>query len=490
MSEAATATPPTITTKDVEEWCALAQVKDGRKIFQKGDVLRPWCGGIAVHAEVQGSGATPYRIDITFKDGANKPSPKCSCPAWRSNPFCKHVTAVLLAWATKPESFAVVEAPAVEVKAKPARPKKAESDTRGAASDAPKKAKTDEQADAGRTALIESGLTQATDLLSEICARGLMAATPEQADAVLKLAELLISQKLVKLGRATQMLSIRLRQLTTAKTNRRGAQPEVDERDFAALLADAWLILAATRRALQADPASADNTIDFEDLLGTSFSDSRLDWTNRKAVLEVAFEEITNEIGHVIGTSYLLDLDSSELMLERKIVPEKIAERERKRPYHCLLTKCDVGSSRSQPPRRVKINCPSERKLPITAEALTRATRHAVTTVAVLRRRLAMQTVDPLAPRDLLALFAPEALQVIDAPPAQGRGSQSLLLVDAEGIALPVESVSAANIILGIVTREPILALFGRLKLNERGDAFVFAPLSILCRSGKLQTIG
>jgi hypothetical protein len=491
MSEAAIATPPTITNKDVEEWCALAQVKDGRKILQKGDVLRPWCGGIAIHAEVQGSGATPYRIDITFKDSANKPSTKCSCPAWRSNPFCKHVTAVLLAWATKPESFAVVEAPAVEVKAKPARPKKTETDTSGACGAAPKKAKTDEQANAERTALIESGLTQATDLLSEICARGLMAATPEQADAVLKLAELLISQKLVKLGRATQMLSIRLRQLTTAKINRRGAQPEVDERDFAALLADAWLILAATKRALQADPATnTDSTIDFEDLLGTSFSDSRLDWSTREAVLEVAFEEITNEIGHVIGTSYLLDLDSGELMYEQKIVPERLAERERKRPYHCLLVKCEVGSSRSQPPRRVKITCPSERKLPITAEALTRATRHAVTTVAVLRRRLAMQTSDPLAPRDLLALFAPEALQVIDTTPTQGRGSQSLLLVDAEGIALPVESVSAANTILGIVTREPILALFGRLKLNERGDAFVFAPLSILCRSGKLQTIG
>jgi uncharacterized Zn finger protein len=485
MSEAAAATTPTITSDDIGDWCALAQVKDGRKIFQSGSVLRPWCAGMAIHAEVQGSGSNPYKIDITFKDGGNKPSTKCSCPAWRSNPFCKHVAAVLLAWLQKPDSFAVVEAPPTEVKEKPARAKKPASDASGAAADTSKKTKTDEQADAARLALLESGLAQATDLLTELCARGLLATTPEQADAVLKLAELLISQRLNRLGRATQRLAIRLRQLSEAKTNRRGAQPDVDEGDFAAQLAEAWLILAATKRALHADPATADNSVDLEDLLGTRFDENRLTKTACEALLEVGFEEETNDISQVIGTSYLLDLNSSELMLERKIVPERLAERERKKPYQSLLLNCEVAGSRSQPPRRVKVSAIGQ-KQPITTEALARAAKHAVTTVAVLRRRLAEQMADPLAERELLSLFAPETLQVIDAPPAQGRGSQSLLLIDAEDIAIPIETASSANVILGIVTREPILALFGRLKLNERGDAYVFAPLSVLCQSGKL----
>ncbi len=488
MSEAATSTTPTITSDDIGDWCALAQVKDGRKIFQSGSVLRPWCAGMAIHAEVQGSGSNPYKIDITFKDGGSKPSTKCSCPAWRSNPFCKHVAAVLLAWLQKPDSFAVVEAPPTEVKEKPARAKKPASDASGAATDTPKKTKTDEQADAARLALLESGLAQATDLLTELCARGLLATTPEQADAVLKLAELLISQRLNRLGRATQRLAIRLRQLSEAKTNRRGAQPDVDEGDFAAQLAEAWLILAATKRALHADPANADSSVDLEDLLGTRFDENRLTKTASEALLEVGFEEETNDISQVIGTSYLLDLNSGELMLERKIVPERLAERERKKPYQSLLLNCEVAGSRSQPPRRVKVSSIGQ-KQPITAAALTRAAKHAVTTVAVLRR-LAEQMADPLAGRELLALFAPETLQVIDAPPAQGRGSQSLLLIDAEGIAIPIETASSANVILGIVTREPILALFGRLKLNERGDAYVFAPLSVLCQSGKLLPIG
>ncbi|HEY7416670.1 MAG TPA: hypothetical protein VH593_15890, partial [Ktedonobacteraceae bacterium] len=126
-------------------------------------------------------------------------------------------------------------------------------------------------------------------------------------------------------------------------------------------------------------------------------------------------------------------------------------------------------------------------KQPITAEALARAARHAVTTIAVLRRRLAAQMADPLAPRDLLALFAPEALQATDAATGQGKAKPRLLVVDAEGVALPVES--AASTVLGLATRESILALFGRLKLNERGDAYVFAPLSVLCASGKLQML-
>ncbi|HLV97723.1 MAG TPA: SWIM zinc finger family protein [Ktedonobacterales bacterium] len=488
MSEAAaaTVTAPTITARDVEDWCNIAQVRDARKIVQKGDVLRPWVAGSAIHAEVQGSGSTPYRIDITFKDAGSKPSSKCSCPAWRSNPLCKHVTAVLLAWAGKPDSFAVVEAPPVVEKPKTTRaPKKAASDTEGEAGDSASKTKTDANAAAARQAELESGISQATDLLTELCARGLLAVTSEQADAVLKLAELLISQRLNLLGRRVQMLAIRLRQVSDARTNRRGGQPAVDETDFAALLADAWLTLAATRSALQADPASEAST-DLEDLLGTKFDESRLNKSQSAALLEVAFEEETDEIGFVTDTNYLLDLESGEVMLERQILPARLAERGRKRPYNSVLVNCQIASSRSQPPRRVKVSGIGQ-KQPINADALARAARHAVTTVAVLRRRLAQQMADPLAPRELLALFAPQALQATDAAAGQGKAKARLLVVDAEGVALPIEG--AASAVLGLATQESILALFGRLKLNERGDAFVFAPLSVLCTSGKLQML-
>ena len=489
MSEAAIASPPTITTKDVEEWCALAQVKDGKKILQKGDVLRPWQAGTAIHAEVQGSGATPYRIDITFKEGANKPSPKCSCPAWRSNPFCKHVTAVLLAWSGKAESFAVVEAPVVEVKAKPTRtPKKEASRTEGTDVDTITKPKGDAKFDAERLALLESGLSQATDLLEELCARGLLAVTAEQTEATKKLAELLLDQQTIALGHTVQLLAIRLSQLSVTKASGRHAQETIDESSFTALLAKAWLTLAATRNALHADSGDADSAFDVEDLLGRKFDESRLNKSQSAALLEIAFEEETDEIGFVTDTSYLLELESGEVLLERRILPVRLADKGRKRPYNSLLLNCQIGSRLSQPPRRVKVSSIGQ-KQPITAEILARAARHAVATVAVLRRRHAAQIIDPLAARDLLALFAPEALQVVEAPPLQGRGSQSLLLVDAEGIALPVESISAANAILGVVIHEPISALFGRLKLNERGDALVFAPLSILCSSGKLHII-
>src|SRR5579871_136137 len=138
MSEAAAAsvTAPTLTDDDVRGWCDMGDVREGRKYLMAGKVLHPWVAGSAIHAEVQGSGSTPYRIDITFKDAGSKPSSKCSCPAWRRNPLCKHVTSVLLAWAGKPDSFAVVEAPPVVEKPKTTRaPKKAASDTEGEAGD-------------------------------------------------------------------------------------------------------------------------------------------------------------------------------------------------------------------------------------------------------------------------------------------------------------------------------------------------------------------
>jgi hypothetical protein len=487
MSEAATATAPAITARDVEDWCAMSEVREGRKYLQKGAVLRPWTAGAAIHAEVQGSGSTPYRIDITFKESGTKPSTKCSCPAWRRNPLCKHIATVLLAWANKPETFAVVEAPPTEVKARPARaPKKTASEGDGAASDTTTKSKSDANAEAARIAQLESGLSQAADLLTELCARGLLAVTSEQADAVLKLAELLISQRLNALGRRVQMLAIRLRQVSDARTNRRNGQPTGSENEFAALLADAWLTLAATRRAIQSDLATSDASADLEDLLGTRFDESRLSKTQSAALLEIAFEEETDEIGFVTDTSYLLDLESGEVLLERQILPARLAEKGRKRPYNSLLLNCQIASSRSQPPRRVKVSAIGQKQA-ITADALARAARHAVTTAAVLRRRLATQIADPLAPRELLALFAPQALQAIAPAASQGKAGPRLLLVDAEGIALPVEG--AASSVLGLATHESILALFGRLKLNERGDALVFAPLSVLCASGKLQML-
>ncbi len=486
MSEAATPTTPTITIRDVEDWCANAQMRDGRKILQSGAVLRPWAAGASIHAEVQGSGSTPYRIDITFKNSATRPSTKCSCPAWRSNPLCKHVAAVLLAWATKPETFTVMEAPPVEVKAKPARtPKKAASEASGAGADTGITSKSDAAAEAARTAQLEGGLSQATDLLTELCARGLLAATSEQADAVLKLAELLISQRLNALGRRVQMLAIRLRQVSDARTNRHSGHSTISETDFAALLADAWLTLAATRRALHANSTTSEASADLEDLLGTRFDESRLSKAQSAALLEVAFEEVSDELGYVTDTSYLLDLESGEVLLDQKIIPQRLVERERKRPYNALLLNCQIASSRSQPPRRVKVSAIGQ-KQPISADALARAARHALTTVAVLRRRLAAQIADPLASRELLALFAPQALQAIDQT-AQRKAGPRLLLADAEGVALPIER--ATSVVLGLATQESILALFGRLRLNERGEAFVFAPLSVLCASGKLQML-
>jgi hypothetical protein len=488
MSEAAAAavTAPAITARDVEDWCNIAQVRDAKKILQKNAVLRPWVAGSSIHAEVQGSGSTPYRIDITFKDAGSRPSTKCSCPAWRSNPLCKHVTTVLLAWAGKPETFAVVEAPPVVEKPKTSRaPKKAASEGEGNGADAATKSKSDANAEAARLAQLESGLAQATDLLTELCARGLLAVTAEQADSVLKLAELLISQRLNALGRRVQVLALLLRQVSDARTNRRGGNESVDEMNFAALLADAWLTLAATRRAIQAGPAG-DASADLEDLLGTRFDESRLSKSESAVLLEVGFEEEADEIGFVTYTSYLLDLESGDVLLDRKIVPQRLVERERKRPYNSLLANCQIASSRSQPPRRVKVSSIGQ-KQPITAEALARAARHAVTTVAVLRRRLAAQMADPLAPRELLALFAPQALQATDGAAGQSKARARLLVVDAEGVALPIEGATA--LVLGLATQESILALFGRLKLNERGDAYVFAPLSVLCASGKLQML-
>lgn len=39
-------------------------------------------------ADCAGSGKNPYKVSIVL--GSENPSPKCSCPAARHNPVCKH----------------------------------------------------------------------------------------------------------------------------------------------------------------------------------------------------------------------------------------------------------------------------------------------------------------------------------------------------------------------------------------------------------------
>src|SRR5690348_18509800 len=95
-----------------------ASYKAGRDYLKKGAVQSGTvAGGTTAHAVVVGS--TGYRVSVGF---AGEPKVTCTCPAHRRNKHCKHVVALCVALAERPEEFTLTEA-APEAPPKPARKK-------------------------------------------------------------------------------------------------------------------------------------------------------------------------------------------------------------------------------------------------------------------------------------------------------------------------------------------------------------------------------
>jgi len=80
----------------------------GIEYFMQGRVFERSVEWNTIRAKVRGKSAPYYDVEVVFEQekGGFSISMSCNCPSAR-NSICKHVVAVLVAWARKPESFAV-----------------------------------------------------------------------------------------------------------------------------------------------------------------------------------------------------------------------------------------------------------------------------------------------------------------------------------------------------------------------------------------------
>ena len=128
--------------------------------------------GNKLFAEAQGSGSSPYKVQIVH-DPEKGFRGRCSCMAARSRPFCKHAAALLVLWARDTNAFAVAEA-APEPAGEPGAP------TRRA------KAKTG-KVDAN--ALMRQGVEQTLTLVRELSLSGITTMSEDRIAQVRALAE-------------------------------------------------------------------------------------------------------------------------------------------------------------------------------------------------------------------------------------------------------------------------------------------------------------
>jgi len=100
--------PPTLPTLTHARVLALAAPETaarGEAYYRDGAVIRTARRGHVLHAEVEGSQFEPYVVRARL-DAGGVADARCSCP-YEWGGICKHLVAMLLAYADAPESFAL-----------------------------------------------------------------------------------------------------------------------------------------------------------------------------------------------------------------------------------------------------------------------------------------------------------------------------------------------------------------------------------------------
>ncbi len=432
---------------EVRRLCSENYTK-GLGYFRNGAVSDGWRTSSSLHASVAGSASQPYQTSAGPREDGSYWG-RCSCPAARRQGLCKHAAALLVAWAERPEMFAL----------------RAEPETRG--EEGPKlesHAKRARAPKADRRTLLEEGLEKAEALLVDLCSQGLLSVTREQVEMIGSLAETLEAHKLRRLGR--QVAEVREAAASAQKDDSR-----FDERGWARLLGDSWFVLAATRKAMakEDDPQNPE----LEELVGKTWLEKDLRRVADLDLLELAYQTAVLPSGFRVETSYLLDLADGALYTEKQITPLKLKDTPRKRSYSLPLRVASAGIYPGYAPLRIKLI--EAQEVPGVVRLWDRAMELSETSATALRQRLAQSTAGPVAPREVYSLFRPASIL--------SKG-ESLYLLDEEQKAIPIADHPRVSLyrLRGALLRGAPEAVLCRVRFAE--GAMEAEPLSVLLREG------
>jgi hypothetical protein len=361
-----------------------AAYKAGRDYLRKGRVQDGAVAESQAHATVKGS--SDYRVTVAFPT-VETTKVRCSCPAHRRSAYCKHVVAVCTALLEQPAAFTLLEA----LPEPPTPTKKA----------APRRKSTTAKVEPAEQRA--AGLAVLDRLLVELTDGGVVQLGPEKAALIEQCAELVRALKLRRLGNLLMQLQ---RAVAT-----RVAGSEIDGAAFARLLLDLYVCRAATGAQLEGkvalDPRLA------EDLLGKTWRAEDLEPVTGLELVQVA-ATFENDGEFSIESSYLVDLGSMAVYVERQITPVKL--RSAPKPQHRLrLVVDEAGLYPGLAPRRVRLG--RYRRAPLRAEDADRLVQGAADDLGDLQRRLVERAAVPFGQAEIVTLFRPAMLLT---PPNEG----------------------------------------------------------------------
>jgi hypothetical protein len=448
----------------------------GRDYLKKGLVRHTTVAETTAHATV--TGATDYRISVTFAAELAEPVVTCTCPAHRRSRHCKHVVAVVVALLERPGDFTPV-AP-VDLPPEAAAPKRRRSSGNGTVK---------ERAAAQRVEQQVAGLAVVDRLIEELAEGGIAALGSESTALLAEAAETVRALKLRRLGNRlmalqrlvgpadapaplsiAQALSL-LKSVPPGMTVPTGSASRPDNLDgLAARFAELLVDVSLTRQALgaRADGQGAIEPALAEELLGKTWRDAELERLSGLDLFPLGDERI-DDGEFKIETSYLLDLSGGDIYVERQITPRKLRSTAKPVHRHRLLVD-EAGRYPGASPHRLKLV--RGRRAPLTVEHVSRAVALAETEVAALRARLAERLRLPFEPAEVTVLFRPTALL---------RDRDRFGALDRTGRFLPLVMTGKLDKEVRPLLPEPgRFALFGRLAPGEDGGGMALTVVSVV----------
>jgi hypothetical protein len=375
----------------IKRWVGETTFERGLDYADRGKIAHAAREGDVLTAEVEGS--TPrgaekpamYRVRVDLEPPV--PRAGCTCPVRR--PFCKHAAAVLILWQREPEAFAEQPGEAAQRNREPSK------------------------ADRRRQMLLEE-LEAVRGMLSDFAIHGVTARGKQWVDAV---PQILATARRRRQLRLAELLDELQRQVTGATA------PDPRHAD---LLMDLWFTLEATRRYVEGKPIEERV---LEQLIGTTPREAGLARRYHVPLLELAYEQFPGPLGARHDVSYLIDMNSGELFVERLVVPARRAQREEPKPWYPEpLVATEMGIYPGYPPLRIALIGVAAGSTSL-SDAVVQALDLGEASLAAIHERLAQSAADPFAPEQTFALLKPHGLL---------ERSGVLHLLDAEGYCVPV----------------------------------------------------
>ena len=470
-------------------------LSDGRTLVKKGAYknLHRLGDDSLLWGECQGSGANPYLLSIDL--AGDNPVIRCTCPV--KPPPCKHTLGMLAAFLDSPAQFAVAPAPEELLAKRSKNVERAEKKAEVAA----KPREVDKAALAKKTRVQRDALDLLEKLVLDTTAAGLGtldrakatrlveqarqmhdAYLPGAAEALRRLAALAIRRDEDDSGRFYQL-----------EEPGHDLADDLRHRLMARHLYRLWALVRKGRKVLDEKLDETEGVADteavVEDLLGHVWELAALKAAGHVRsdlrLFELADERYSDRVREErIEQGWLLDLDTGDVLVERRFRPFAALDKTKERDSHDRpLAIREAGIYPGFINRRVRWEIAALASRPVVAGDFTDLHARAQPDLAAALARYKEQIRNPLAPDDAVLLIRAATIQ---------QAGEALALVDAKGQALLLRDpptaryrtlnnlamAAGARLVDGVL-KQPA-SLLVRLHLGLADDAIFGQPLALV----------